>query len=102
MLARRDRVAADGADDARVAQGRVGRDDRVGNVVVERRVFLLLDLNHAAVLELPLDDVRLVRGALAVLGLVEGAPELGELVQLDKVPDVRQRGCWAWGLAVVS
>lgn len=35
-LARRDRVEADSADDAGVAELRLGRDDRVGDVVVNR------------------------------------------------------------------
>lgn len=31
------------------------------------RVFLLLDLKHVAILECPLDDIRLLAGALDVL-----------------------------------
>jgi hypothetical protein len=34
MLARRDGVDADGADDRGIAQGRLGRDDGIGDVVV--------------------------------------------------------------------
>jgi hypothetical protein len=56
------------------------------------RVLLLLDLNDGAVLESPLDNVGLLRGALDVLGAAEGRPELGEVLDLDQVPDVGQRG----------
>jgi hypothetical protein len=55
-------------------------------------VLLLLDLNDGAVLESPLDNVGLLRGALDVLGAAEGRPELGEVLDLDQVPDVGQRG----------
>jgi hypothetical protein len=64
--------------------------------VVERRVLLLLDLDDGAVLELPLDDVGLLGGALGVLGLVESRPELVEVLELDEVPDVGERG---WSIA---
>jgi hypothetical protein len=64
--------------------------------VVERRVLLLLDLNNGAILEVPLDDVGLLRSALGVLGLVESRPELVEVLELDEVPDVRERG---WSVA---
>ena len=88
-----DGVAADGADNRGVAKSGLGGDDRVGDVVVDGRVLLLLDLNDGAVLEVPLDNVGLVRGTLGVLALVQCAPKLGEVLQLDEVPDVRQRGC---------
>jgi hypothetical protein len=55
-------------------------------------VLLLLDLNDGAVLESPLDNVGLLRGALDVLGAGEGRPELGEVLDLDEVPDVGERG----------
>ena len=55
-------------------------------------MLLLLDLNDGAVLEGPLDNVGLLRGALDVLGAAEGRPELGEVLDLDEVPDVGQRG----------
>jgi len=64
--------------------------------VVEGRVLLLLDLNHGAVLELPLDNVGLLRGTLGVLGLVKSGPELVEVLELDEVPDVGERG---WSIA---
>ena len=60
--------------------------------MVEGRVLLLLDLDDGAVLEVPLDNVGLLRGALGVLGLVESRPELVEVLELDEVPDVRERG----------
>jgi hypothetical protein len=55
-------------------------------------VLLLLDIQHGAVLEGPLDDVGVVRGALVDLGLGERRPEVGKVLQLDVVPDVRERG----------
>jgi hypothetical protein len=86
-------------------------------------VLLLLDLNDGAVLESPLDNVGLLRGALDVLGAAEGRPELGEVLNLDQVPDVGERGaddgrhfgvcvggvwgdwvlcCWYWGKKVLE
>ena len=56
------------------------------------RVLLLLDLNDGAVLESPLDNVGLLAGALDVLRRAEGRPELGEVLDLDEVPDVGERG----------
>jgi hypothetical protein len=55
-------------------------------------VLLLLDLDDGAVLESPLDNVGLLGGALDVLGAGEGRPELGEVLDLDQVPDVGERG----------
>ena len=55
-------------------------------------VLLLLDLNDRAVLESPLDDVGLLAGALDVLGAAESRLELGEVLELDEVPDVGERG----------
>ena len=56
------------------------------------RVLLLLDLNDGAVLESPLDNVGLLVGVLDVLRRAEGRPELGEVLDLDEVPDVGERG----------
>lgn len=56
------------------------------------RVLLLLDLNDGAVLESPLDNVGLLAGTLDVLRRAEGRPELGEVLDLDEVPDVGERG----------
>ena len=55
-------------------------------------VLVLLDLDDAAVLEGPAHHVRLAAGALDVLGLVDGGPELVEVGQLDEVPHVRELG----------
>jgi len=55
-------------------------------------VLLLLDLDDGAVLEGPLDDVGLLGSALDVLRAAEGRPELGEVLDLDEVPDVGERG----------
>ena len=55
-------------------------------------MLLLLDLQHGAILEGPLHDVDVVAGALDVVGLGDGGPELVELLELDVVPDVGKRG----------
>lgn len=56
-------------------------------------VFLLLHLVDGTILEGPLEDVGLVAGAGSDrLGLVEGGPELAEVLQLDEVPDFGE-GC---------
>lgn len=55
-------------------------------------MLLLLDLNDGTVLESPLDNVGLLGGVLDVLRGAEGRPELGEVLDLDEVPDVGQRG----------
>lgn len=55
-------------------------------------MLLLLDLNDGAVLEGPLDDVGLLAGALDELGAAEGGPELAEVLDLDEVPDMGERG----------
>jgi hypothetical protein len=55
-------------------------------------VLLLLDLNLGAVLESPLDNVGLLRSTLDVLRGAEGRPELGEVLDLDQVPDGGERG----------
>lgn len=56
-------------------------------------MLLLLDLDLAAILEAPAHDVGLLGGALDGLGLGERAPELAEVLELDVVPDVGERGC---------
>jgi hypothetical protein len=53
-------------------------------------VLLLLDLDDGAVLEGPLDHVGLVGGALDPVALLEGGPELAEVLELDQVPDVAE------------
>lgn len=93
VLARGDGEAADGADDRGVADSGLRGDDGVGDGVVNAGVLLLLDLNNGAVVEGPLDNVGLGRGTLDVVGGLEGSPELGEVLELDEVPDVRERGC---------
>jgi hypothetical protein len=55
-------------------------------------VLLLLDLNLGAVLESPLDNVGLLGGTLDVLRGLKGRPELGEVLDLDQVPNGRERG----------
>jgi hypothetical protein len=90
-LARGDGVAADGADDAGVRELRLGSDDAVGDVVVDGAVLLLLDLELGAVVEGPLDQVGLLL-RLDDLALLEGRPEGAEVLELDVVPDVAERG----------
>jgi hypothetical protein len=113
QLARGDGIQANGAQHARVAQLGLGRDDAVGDVVVNglpslsasasihpapvnyirltHAVLLLLDLHDAAILESPLDDIGVVADALDQLGRLERGPPVGELLELDVVPDVRER-----------
>lgn len=59
---------------------------------------LLLHLENSAVLERPLDDIRLGRAALDPLALVEGRVELAEVLELDEVPDVAEGGVDDGGL----
>lgn len=61
-------------------------------VVQTYRVLLLLDLEGLAVLECPLDDVGLRRGALDEFALLKLRPELAEVLELDQVPDIAE-GC---------
>ncbi len=56
-------------------------------------MLLLLDLLLSPILESPLHDISLRGGALDVITLVELAPELMEVLQLDQVPDLRERSC---------
>lgn len=53
-------------------------------------MLLLLDLKLSAVLEGPLDDVGLIRGALDELALLKLRPELAEVLELDQVPDIAE------------
>lgn len=55
------------------------------------RMLLLLDLLLSPILESPLHNISLWRSALDVITLVELAPELVEVLQLDQVPDLRER-----------
>lgn len=54
-------------------------------------MLLLLHFENGAILEGPLDDIRLFAGALDELALGDGRPELGEVLELDVVPDVGER-----------
>lgn len=113
MVARGDGVSADGAHDGRVRERGLRRDDRVGDVVIDtllakiksahvysngltnqseegvktHRVLLLLHIQHRPILERPLHNIRLLGRALDPLALLELAPELAEVLQLDEVPD---------------
>jgi hypothetical protein len=50
-------------------------------------MFLLLDLQYRAILEAPLDNIRLLRHTLHPFALLQLAPEGGEILQLDEMPD---------------
>ena len=120
MLSRSDREQANGADDGAVAKAGLGGDGAVGDVVINGlrdtksvpsassqyrsvcnspaaepgstyRVLLLLHLQDRAILESPLDNIRLLGSSLDPLAGLQLAPELGELRELDQVPDVAQR-----------
>ena len=62
-------------------------------------MLLLLDLEDGAILEGPLDDIGVGRGALDELALLEGGPELAEVLELDQVPDIAERRLDDGGLA---
>ena len=53
-------------------------------------MLLLLNLHDSTILEAPLHDVRLLRCTFDILALADSRPELGEVLQLDEVPDVAQ------------
>lgn len=55
-------------------------------------MLFLLDLQHGAILEGPTGDVGLAADALDKIRRLEGRPEVGELVELDVMPDVGQWG----------
>jgi hypothetical protein len=65
-LAAGDGVGAHGAHHRAVGELWLGGDDGVGDVVVDGAVLFLLDLNHGTILEGPLDDVGVWRGALGL------------------------------------
>jgi hypothetical protein len=109
VLARGDRVCANGGDDGRVGELRLRGDDAVCDEVVDAldmllapvyrscctevyRVLLLLDLDGTAILEGPLDYVGLLGYTLDELALLESRPELAEVLELDQVPDIAE-GC---------
>lgn len=61
--------------------------------MIDAGVFLLLNLNNGTILESPLDNVSLLAGSLDKLAALKVAIELGEVLELDEVPDVGERGC---------
>lgn len=61
-------------------------------IKVSYAVLLLLHFENGAILEGPLDDIRLFARALDELALGDGGPELGEVLELDVVPNVGERG----------
>lgn len=119
ILAARDRVAAHRRQHTRVRELRLRGDDAVRDVVVDglpyrqhydhlhsprhcvcrlgiwcstHTMLLLLHLHLLAILERPRDHIRLLIRALDELALLDRRPELGEVLQLDVVPDVGERG----------
>lgn len=99
MLARRHGPEANRAHDAGIAERRLGRDDAVGDEVVEGGVLLLLDVEHGAVFEGPLHDVGVGRTAFYPFALGERGPEGGEGLELDEVPDGAGVGGYDGGFA---
>lgn len=51
-------------------------------------MLLLLDFENGSILEGPLDDVGVGRHAFDPFALLESSVELGEVLELDEVPDV--------------
>jgi len=84
-LARSDRVAADGAEDTRISELRLRCDHRVGDIVINGTMFLLLYLQDGAILEGPLYNVRLLIGPFDGFTLADGGPELGEVLDGEAV-----------------
>lgn len=55
-------------------------------------MLLLLDLQDSSILESPLDDIGIWRGTLDELATLQGRPEVGEVLELDQVPDGAELG----------
>lgn len=55
-------------------------------------MLLLLDLQNSSIDESPFDDVSLRRDSLDCLAGLELAPEGGEVLKLDEVPDIAEFG----------
>lgn len=112
VLARCYWVAANGRDDGGVREGRLGRDDAVGDVVVDGlrdmvsrgncrmlrgtkaaktyRMLFLLHIKDSLVGEGPSDDISLRRRVLDELASRKLAPEGREVLELDEVPDLSE------------
>ena len=73
----------------RTQTGTVNPD--LGRGDVTYAVFFLLDLNNRPVFECPLDNIGLVADSLDEFGCLESRPEVGEVLQLDMMPDVGER-----------
>lgn len=54
------------------------------------RVLLLLHLEDSAILEGPLDHVRIGRRSLDPFAVVQGRVKLVKVLKLDEVPDVAE------------
>lgn len=92
MLSGRNGIEADSADNAGIAESRLGRDNAIGDEVVEAGMLLLLHIQHGTILKGPLNDIGVGRAALDELALLELRPELREVLELDEVPDVARVG----------
>lgn len=55
-------------------------------------MLLLLDIEDGTIFEGPAGNVSLAADTLDELRRLQGGPEVGEVVQLDVVPDMGQRG----------
>lgn len=66
---------------------------------VTYRMLLLLYFHDRAILERPLDDIGILRGALNPLALLKSSPKLGEVLELEEVPDVARVSVDYGGLA---
>lgn len=115
MLTGGNRVDSDGAHNGCVAKFRLGRDDTIGDVVINGLskviisascnltpppdgetmgtygMLLLLHLENSAILEGPLDDVRVGRRSLDPFTVIQSGVKLVKVLQLNQVPDIAER-----------
>ena len=63
------------------------------------RVFLLFDLQHRPILKCPFHYICLGRYTLHMLALLQLTPEFVEVLELDEMPDLAERGGNDCGLA---
>ena len=54
-------------------------------------VLILLDLQDVTIIECPADDVGLCAGTLDIVRALDRRPELAKVLELDVVPNVRER-----------
>lgn len=56
------------------------------------RMLFLLHLLDSTILKSPLNDVGLMRGTLDMMALFKLCPEVVEVLKLDQMPDLGERG----------